>query len=162
MLNEYNEIQRSFKSFEKKTIMSEYLKDLGKTIDEGTQKDWKSINKRTYIDRCTGEINKINKTRLAIVKELTTINNSILYIWRLDLIKLVTHRPSMQEFMTELSDEIRGHNTTVASQMEAIRAACNIIEFTIKTYQQQQSTSKSDKDPKAGLKVYESLRMFKF
>jgi len=68
----------------------------------------------------------------------------------------------MQEFMTELSDEIRGHNTTVASQMEAIRAACNIIEFTIKTYQQQQSTSKSDKDPKAGLKVYESLRMFKF
>jgi len=47
MLNEYNEIQRSFKSFEKKTIMSEYLKDLGKTIDEGTQKDWKSINKRT-------------------------------------------------------------------------------------------------------------------
>jgi hypothetical protein len=162
MLNEYNEIQRSFKSFEKKTIMSEYLKDLGKTIDEGTQKDWKSINKRTYIDRCTGEINKINKTRLAILKELNTINTSITYIWRLDLIKLATGKQSMQDFMSEMSEEIRTHNTTLTAQMEAIRAACNIIEFTIKTYQQQQSTSKSDKDPKTGLKMYESLRMFKF
>jgi len=68
----------------------------------------------------------------------------------------------MQEFMNEMSEEIRTHNITLASQMEAIRAACNIIEFTIKTYQQQQSTSKSDKDPKTGLKMYESLRMFKF
>lgn len=96
------------------------------------------------------------------MKELNTINTSITYIWRLDLIKLATGKPSMQEFINEMSEEIRMHNTTLASQMEAIRAACNIIEFTIKTYQQQQSTSKSDKDPKTGLKMYESLRMFKF
>jgi len=96
------------------------------------------------------------------LKELNTINTSITYIWRLDLIKLATGKPSMQEFINEMSEEIRMHNTTLASQMEAIRAACNIIEFTIKTYQQQQSTSKSDKDPKTGLKMYESLRMFKF
>lgn len=96
------------------------------------------------------------------MKELNTINTSITYICRLDLIKLATGKPSMQEFINEMSEEIRMHNTTLASQMEAIRAACNIIEFTIKTYQQQQSTSKSDKDPKTGLKMYESLRMFKF
>jgi len=80
----------------------------------------------------------------------------------LDLIKLSIHKPSMHEFMSEVSDEIMVHNTTVTTQMEAIRAACNIIEFTIKTYQQQQSSSKNDKDPKSGLKVYDSLRMFKF
>ena len=38
--------------------------DLGRFIDEGTQKDWKSINKKTYIDRCTGEIKRSTKRGL--------------------------------------------------------------------------------------------------
>jgi phospholipase/lecithinase/hemolysin len=66
------------------------------------------------------------------VKELTTINSSVAYIHKLDTIKLTTGKHSMQEFMQEQSDEIKVHNATLASQMEAIKAACNIIEFTIK------------------------------
>ena len=65
-------------------------------------------------------------------------------------------------FNERMSEEIRTHNTIFTTQMKAIRDACNIFEFTIKTYQQQQCTSKSDKDPKTELKMYESLCMFKF
>jgi len=132
MLNEYNEIQNSFKSFEKKTIMSEFLKDLGKIIDEGTQKDWKSINKQTYILRCMGEINKINKTRLMIVKDLTTINSEIKYIYKCDLVSLKVNMPSMADFMNNQNEHIKAHNARLTARMETVKNSCNIIEFIVR------------------------------
>lgn len=132
MLNEYNEIQSSFTSFEKKTIMSEFLKDLGKIIDEGTQKDWKSINKQTYILRCMGEINKINKTRLMVVKDLTTINSEIKSVYKLDLVSLQVEQPTMTDFMRNQTENINIHNARLAARMDTIKNSCNIIEFIVR------------------------------
>jgi hypothetical protein len=149
MLNEYNEIQNSFELFEKKTIMSEFLKDLGKIIEEGTQKDWKSINKQTYIMRCMGEINKINKTRLMVVKDLTTINAEIKSIHKLDLVSLDVNLKSMNEFMYIQNDQIKTHNSRLTARMETIKNSCNIIQFIVRDYAKDKKDSKGERDAKA-------------
>jgi hypothetical protein len=149
MLNEYNEIQNSFQLFEKKTIMSEFLKDLGKIIEEGTQKDWKSINKQTYIMRCMGEINKINKTRLMVVKDLTTINIEIKSIHKLDLVALKVNMPSMNEFMNIQNEQIKTHNARLTARMETVKNSCNIIQFIVRDYAKDKKDSKGEKDTKA-------------
>jgi hypothetical protein len=162
MLNEYNEIQNSFTSFEKKTIMSEFLKDLGKIIDEGTQKDWKSINKQTYILRCMGEINKINKTRLMVVKDLTTINAEVKSVYKLDIVTLQVECPSMADFMYIQNENIKMHNARLSARMDTIKNSCNIIEFIVRDYAKDKKDSRPEKDKNSNTKIYESLKMFKF
>lgn len=154
MLSEWKEIKGSFDIFEKKTIMKHQLSDLGKIISEGVKKDWKSINKKTYIDKCTSEINKLNKTRLIIAKELTTINNTIISIENMKLVELNYNSESLDKFMNIQNNHMKNQNNEVTTSMENIKNACLVIEQT-------NNTNAKDKKINDRLEFTQNLRLFR-
>jgi len=156
MLSEWNEINNSFNKFEKKTIMFRYIFDLSQTIKEGIKKDWKSINKKTYIEKCTQEINKINKIRLDISKQLNSINSYIKSIEELKLIEIVYEQESLAVFMNIQSKHINALNTTANSQILSIKTSCKIIENTLT------NTDKVKSQEKLKEEIFTNLRLFKF
>ena len=79
-----------------------------------------------------GEINKINKTRLMVVKDLTTINTEIKSVVKLDLVSLQVEQPSMSEFINNQNENIKIHNARLTARMDTIKNSCNIIEFIVR------------------------------
>jgi len=156
MLSEWNEINNSFNKFEKKTIMFIYIFDLSQTIKEGIKKDWKSINKKTYIEKCTQEINKINKIRLDISKQLNSINSYIKYIEELKLIDIIYEQDSLLTFMNAQNKHIKLQNSSANSQILSIKTSCKIIENTLT------NTDKVKSQEKLKEEIFTNLRLFKF
>lgn len=153
MLSEWNAIQGSFNKFEKKTIMHHLLQELSLTIKEGTKKDWKSINKQTYITKCTTYIDKLNKTQLAITKEITTIDNSIHFIEKMEFINVNANmKSSLSQFMSIQNDQMKNITLQLGVHIEAIKAAAKVIEMTIK------KSVLDSKDNKSMFEVCQNLR----
>lgn len=155
MLSEWNDIQDSFNKFEKKTIMHRSLNDLSSTIREGTKKDWKSINKKTQIDKCKEQIDFHKKQTLIFVKELSIIKNAIHFIENLELIKLTYNKNSLNDFMTTNTEHIKNQNLQVFSMMETIKSACKMIELNNKRNSLQNKENKMQL-----LETVNNLRLF--